>query len=541
MTKKLYFYSILTGALLALSFPPTPFGFLAFVGFIPLLLFVEEIVQGGKKVPMMRYLYLTFFIFHLGTNWWISSFQEETDPFLMASGFALDIVHPFFFMIPVYLYRHIRLRTSRNIAFAIFPFVWVLYEWGHSLGEFSYPWQTIGYSQIANLKWVQAADITGVWGISFLIVLVNVILLHVYLNYKKSRSKIFKQKNIIASLILLSLALIIPQIYGTIKIKEFSHQNQLIKSEKHLNIAIIQAAINPWKKWEESSGSQIRKHIDLTDSLLDIGKKIDLSIWSETTIMRMSKRMNSDLNLGFIQKWVENKGVSILSGFVHDYIYKENEKKQSSARFNPRDSLWKESFNAALLIQPNESPQVYHKSKLTPFAERIPYVDYVSFLADYIKWGVGISSWGLGSGAESLTLRRGNDSLKIGNIICIESIYPEFCRDFLLDGAEILTLITNDAWYDYTPGPAQHYAIAQMRAIELRRYIARCANTGISGFISAAGETISSANQYQKEAIVEKIPAMNYSSFYLKHGDWFAWFALVLVLIVFFIGNKNKG
>jgi apolipoprotein N-acyltransferase len=542
LTKKLYLLSIASGVLLALSFPPIPLGFLAFVGFIPLLFFIEEIVKSGKKVPMMKYLYITFFIFHVGTNWWISSFQSETDPFLMASGFALDLVGAFFFMPLIYLYRHIRLKTSRNVGLVIFPFVWVLYEWGHSLGEFSYPWQAIGYSQVANLEWVQMADITGVWGISFLIVVVNVILCFIWFNHKENKDS-KNNKNIFGLVALLFLILILPQVYGNYKIEEFSHQNQLEQSEKQINIAIIQAAINPWKKWSESSSSQIRKHINLTDSLLNIGKKIDLSLWSETTIMRMSKRINTDLKLGYVQDWANRKDISILSGFVHDYVYKENEARQSSARFNGRDSVWMESFNSAILVQPDANSQVYHKAKLTPFAERIPYVDYVSFLADYIKWGVGISSWGLGSGAEALTMKQGRDSIKIGNIICIESIYPEFCRDFTLGGAEILTIITNDAWYDYTPGPAQHYAIARVRAIEVRRPIARCANTGISGFIAANGETISMANQYQREAIVQTIPAINYSSFYLRYGDWLPWTSFVLVFIIFvftFFESKIK-
>src|SRR3989339_857177 len=141
--RKIYLTGIMTGVLLALSFPPLPLPLLSFVAFVPLL-FALDLKQYRKPFLL---IYLTFFIYHGGANWWISSWQSETDPFLMLSGFAIWLVHPFFFFLPLSLFLFIRKKFGFNIA----------------------------YTQIYNRLWVQAADISGVWGLSFMIVLINVI------------------------------------------------------------------------------------------------------------------------------------------------------------------------------------------------------------------------------------------------------------------------------------------------------------------------------------------------------------------------------
>ena len=177
-TNKKFIFAGLTGALLALAFPPVPFYLFAFIAFVPLLfLMVNE--ENLKKKYLM--IYLAFFIYHTGTNWWISSWQSETDPYLMASGLALCIAHPFFFMIPFALFSLIKKKISTNIAIWSFPFLWTAFEFAHGLGEFSYPWLTIGNTQYYNHYWVQIIDIIGVYGASFLIALINVLLLKLIL------------------------------------------------------------------------------------------------------------------------------------------------------------------------------------------------------------------------------------------------------------------------------------------------------------------------------------------------------------------------
>ena len=119
---------------------------------------------------------------------------------------------------------------------------------------------------------------------------------------------------------------------------------------------------------------------------------------------------------------------------------------------------------------------------------------------------------------------------QVAPIICIESISPNFVRKFAALGAGIFTIITNDAWYNYTFGPPQHFAIAQMRAIENKRYLARCANGGISGFISPTGRIINTAEQYQNSAITESIPELNDLTIYSRFGDWIGYISLIVFM-----------
>lgn len=546
MLKSQKYLNILTGILLALAFPPMPFYFLSFIAFIPFL-FVNEKFK-DKNSGLGLSIYLTFMVYHTGTNWWISSFQEQTDPFLMASGFALDVAHPLFFFIPIYIYRFIRRKLGFVFGLVSFPFIWTAFEWAHSLGEFSYPWLTVGNTQIYNIKWIQFIDITGVWGSSFLICSINVMIFSIlYKIYKMPKEDrligyIIRIPGMGLRISFIAILFLAPIFYGTNQLKEFNHE-KLISENESLIATVIQPNINPWEKWGSGPGSQVKLMMDIQDSVIKSSVKTNLSVWPETSILRLGKRINNDLNMSFIQMWTDRRELSLLSGFIHDDEYGPWEKRQITARLRTYDSTWYESFNAAVLVQPGFPAQVYHKSKLTPFAERIPYVNHVSFLMDYIQWGVGISSWGLGSGADVVDLSYKLQNYKLGNIICIESIYPGFCRDFTKNGAQLLTLITNDAWYDFTPGPEQHFCIAQVRAIENRRYIARSANSGVSGFISPTGEEVSRLAQYEKGALSEKIAFLDHQSFYVRYGDWFGFLvgtiSLLMFLISFFLRIYN--
>jgi apolipoprotein N-acyltransferase len=188
--------------------------------------------------------------------------------------------------------------------------------------------------------------------------------------------------------------------------------------------------------------------------------------------------------------------------------------------------------------------------RLTPFAERLPYADYFSFAIDALKWGVGISSWGIGKEQKLLTCHDSTGkSFTIGTIICIESIYPDFVRSYTTPNVEnnssanVLVVITNDAWYDFTPGPRQHYFISQMRAIENRRVVVRSANTGVSGFISPLGQSISELPQYTKSAGSETIPLMGQSTVFIMLGDWVPQLSLLVCLfftIWFTLRKRNS-
>ena len=168
------------------------------------------------------------------------------------------------------------------------------------------------------------------------------------------------------------------------------------------------------------------------------------------------------------------------------------------------------------------------------------------FATEWFKWGVGISSWNTGERQFPLIYKKSdpishtNDEITIAAIICLESIYPDFTREYVNKGAEVFVVMTNDAWFDHTFGPEQHFAISQVRAIETRRYIARCANSGISGFISPTGERIKMLKQYKVTAGAEKLPLLKEKSLYVRYGDWLVYLCTIISLMFIFWGIIHK-
>jgi apolipoprotein N-acyltransferase len=536
--------ALTSGILLALSYPPMPLFILAFVGFVPLLFALEQ----NPKRPYFL-VYLTFFIYHAGTNWWVSSWQPECDPFLLVSGLAVDLFHPFFFYVPIIIYRTIQKRINRNTALWCLPFAWVVFEWLHSLGEFSYPWLNIGQTQIYNHYWIQIADIAGVWGASFLVLLVNVLIFKIILNIKEDNSGYNLFKSLVINKqsqnfsILILLLIIIPITYGGIRTSQYSH-TALKKENTTLKIGVIQPNINPWLKWENDPIEQIKKHFAIQDSLIKAAGGLDLTVWSETALLYLGPEFNVNHNLTGLRHWMDSSLTPLLSGYADFVVYDSSEKAPPLAKvWNKNNNAHYVSYNSAIMLNFRDSSnplQIYHKMKLTPFGERMPYAEYLLPLVSFMEWGVGISSWSLGTKQKNLTLYTKGDTVNLAPIICIESIYPGFVRNFTKLGANIMCIITNDGWYDHTTGPEQHFLIAQMRAIENRRYLVRCANTGVSGFITPTGETISRLPEYQAAGLFEEIPDINTQSIYVMFGDWLPVMATVIcsILILYSIYKR---
>lgn len=601
------YFILITGILLSLSFPPLVFNNLVFIAFLPLFHFLHnnnnnnskfsnsENKNKDKKNSLFLPLYLTFFIYHVGANWWIGSFQEQTDPYLLMSAILLSLFHPFFFMFPIKIYQIlVRQLTKNNITennkpnisyLYLFPFIWVGFEWLHGETELSYPWLTVGYTQITNTNWIQFIDISGIWGASFVILMVNVIvfdLINRFVDFEKENNslklshklKVLLDKNKIQSISLFAL-LILPFFYSFYQKNNYSDivnltikKNQTdskfvnntnknsIEDSNFINFGIIQPSINPWEKWSGKGSEQIITHIQLQDSLSNYIKSknqnVDIFLWSETAIPFINMEVNSYKNLGSIYNDISNKNYSLLTGYTDIKLFKPNEEKTVTAKpFT--DNIYYESYNSAFMINPanitdftsgiiNEKKiydKIYHKTKLTPFAERLPHVEMFSFAKKWFEWGVGISSWGKGTKQIALKFENNSKKSNIAPIICIESIYPRFVSNFASLGADIFVVITNDAWYDGTPGPRQHYLIAAARAIENKRFLVRCGNSGISGVISPLGNSLTELEPQKKGAINYQVPTTKLQpikyTIYTQYKDWLPITSILLSIVIFLV------
>jgi apolipoprotein N-acyltransferase len=540
-----FLLALLGGILSGLAFPPF-LGFLCWFGYIPILIALESAFDSRgmiRKKYAAVLLYIAFFTFHGIANWWVGSWQKEADPFLMIAGIALWIGHPFFLMLPMVGYLYLRRRIPATYALAALPLLWTAFEWLHSLTDASYPWLSTGYALINNSTLVQAADLAGVWGLSFLIIAVNCCIyaaLNVWRQTKSLKSFLAHPAISIACSIVLGIFT-----YGQIRLAQVQ---SAMRSAPQLNAAVVQPNINPWKKWAGGVYAQLDRHFALQDSLLALHPETELFVWSETAIPYMNKNLNSFLDFSpLAQRLPQNSGKGILTGFAEIHLMPPSPKNEPLAKpFIPEPAFWYVAQNSATIIQQGQKPDgmpVHRKMHLTPFGEGVPFAQDFEFLAGILEWGVGISGWKKGTEQQPLPfLTKSGNTAHIGIVICIESIYPNFVRLYANKGANLLSIITNDAWFDNTPGPVQHYDIARMRAIENHKSILRCGNTGISGFILPDGSSSAIAPACQSLALAGAVPLMEGQTLYAAWGDYLPKISFILAFgILCYAGYRYKN
>lgn len=476
--------ALLTGALLGAAFPPSPFGALAFVAFVPLLLLWRDHAERLSRPKLFGLLYLTFFIYHGIANWWVSSWQDAADPYLFASGIALWIAHPVFLSLPWYILASVRRLWGRGAMLTLAPLLVAGCEWIHGQTDASYPWLSIGYDMIMSGPYAQLADIVGAYGLGFLILVTNVLIVAVITVWQNPA----KRWQFMSALVALH---VLWAGYGLVALG--GSEDVVAESDpERLTVALVQPNIDPWDKWS-SAGDQITIHRRLVDSAR-AGKKdwADVVIWSETAIPSTIRTPANRADYDELRRWIDTSGVALVTGFADLVTYEPGQAPPSARKSALDPALRYDAFNAAMVLQKGQTVvPVHHKTMLTPFAERLPFADQLTFAMSWVEWGVGISAWGKGRTRIPLpvTIRHGStvSNIRLGMIVCIESIYPEVARDLVNEGADVLCVITNDAWFNGTPGPEQHFVISRMRAIEQRRWLLRCANSGMTGIIAPSG------------------------------------------------------
>ncbi|MFZ1571992.1 MAG: apolipoprotein N-acyltransferase [Candidatus Kapaibacterium sp.] len=533
--KLIKYAPILSGILLGLSFPPNPLGALfAGLGFIPILFYIK---YSPDYKDVLRKCYYTMIIFTLLSSWWMGSWQANSDKFLILTCIAFITLHPLFYLPAFVIYKFVLKKWGEFVGLICFSLFWCFGEYLHSLSEASYPWFTIGNTQTYNLLYSQFIEYTGVWGLSLLILFQNSIL--TYLIFSREKEIIIKKNILKKSIITLIVIIIVPYFFGIYKVFYESG------SYKKIKVTIIQPNINPWDKWNEiDTSNQIKINADLSIKSLK-SEKTELFLWVETAIPYPLRHPTYKDKLQEMTSFVDSINTPILTGFADYEVYDKKNKISNSSRKEERiidgksDTINFDYFNSAGLFIPKFGlSSIYHKTQLVPFGERIPFIDAIPSLSTMLTWGVGISSWGLGSEVLNLKL---NDSIKIGTVICIESIYPNLVRKFVDKGANLLTIITNDGWYLGTPGPIPHNQFAVLRAIENRRSIVRAANTGISCFINPYGYKLKKSNEGVKTTLTESVELRNDRTFYVKYNDWLPKLCGVISLLILLFSILKKS
>jgi apolipoprotein N-acyltransferase len=507
------------GVLLGLSFPlpwawvsALPLDYLACIAFVPFLLVLDRLNSYWQST---RYAYLTFFVFNAVTLYWVGGFTHGQDMYLMLSGAALVVAHPLFFLIPTFAYCFVKKHLGTATALVFLPFIWVGFEWLHSLGQIGFPWLTLGNSQTYAIDRIQFISFTGVYGISFWILVLNAIVYFAYLKFARLEWKLISRQSLFAGVALLAL-LIIPEIHGRFVLSSNdSHGRSGV-----VRVGMIQPNTDPWKKWEINPENELRNYLQMTTDLAAEGPQ--LVIWPETAIPFRILLGKYSASYHRVKQRIDSLGFALLTGYPETFFYQAASAPPGSRPIEGT-KMYYDDFNAIMLLQPKvDSIQKYSKMKLVPFAERVPYAERLSFLVDAVKWNVGISGWGIGKDTTVFFLKKDGTNIRFSGMVCYESIYPDLVSAFVRKGAQFLVIITNDSWWGNTSGVYQHLEYATLRAIENHRAIARCANGGISCFIDRYGRISEARDLYTQAILVGDVQLSDVQTFYSRHGDVFA-------------------
>jgi apolipoprotein N-acyltransferase len=503
---------IVSGILMGISFPPFPFPcqLLMFIGLVPYFLVVEK---REKLIDLNRASYIMGFVFSLITLYWVGSWQKEADTFLMISGGLLIFVNPVFFMIPTTLLYFSRNLFPKGIAIYLFPLFWITYEYLYMITDLSFPWLTLGSGLSQFHIFIQIADIIGAVGISLIVIYINIFIA------KAIKAKSFFPKSFRINIALAAGIFLFVIVYGVFRLSTFKI------SDKKVKVGLIQPNIDPWKKWSNTNLHDLTSvYFDL--SLQAVNKGAQVIFWPETALPVYLRDGGYDYVLNSIYSFLDKNNVSLISGMPDLIYYKSGDRMPEDVKYSKPGNYYYATYNAVLSFSPHgREIERYGKSKLVPFGERVPFVDQLPFLRDFIKWSVGISDWNVGRDTTVFKVPLVNmDTLKINSLVCYESIYPYYIERFINKGADLISVVTNDSWYGNSSGPYQHKEMAVLRAVENRKTVVRAANGGISCIIDPLGRTLSESKMFTKTQITGDV-------FIQENETFFSKFPLILPVI----------
>jgi apolipoprotein N-acyltransferase len=512
--RRRFFLLTLAGAMLGCAFPPLPLGMLACAGLVPLLVVLSPVTSMWRG---LRYGYVTFLTFHVITLNWTGGYAHANDPYMMLAGAVTMLVHPLFYILPTGVYLWVKKHLGEPAALWMLPFAWVAYEYSHSLSEWSFPWLTLGNTQSYELARMQFIEYTGILGLSFWLLTMNV-LLYLLLKALMERRFSLRDRRPAGLVVLAGAVYLLPLIHGWAVLRGV--EGTVAVRGDSLTVGIVQANIDPWEKWSSAPASPVKQHLALTDSLLqrtDVPRP-SLVLWPETALpyyVFMPERGN---DLAPVRTLVEARNVSVLTGLPVAVVYADSTRAPRSARRLRWTGERYDAFNAAALVRPGRSDVPwYGKMKMVPFAERVPYADLFAFM-DFLRWGVGIGGWQIGR--DTTVFFEPETGAAFSGVICYESVYPAFVAEFVRRGAEFLTILTVDSWWDHMSGAYQHQRFAVFRAVENRRWVARCAAGGISCYVDPWGRVMDETALFTRATLSRTLERRRDLTVYTRYGDW---------------------
>lgn len=510
----------LSGLGLWLGFPVMPFTFLLFVAFVPLLLIEDDLQSRYSKRTMMR---LAFYSFHAFFLWNILSTYWVANSAFMAGVFA-NVVNALLMMVVPLGYHWLRHRAGEQFRWPAFVVFWLMFEFNHLHWELTWPFLGLGNGLSHYPSWVQWYEYTGALGGTLWVLLGNVFF------YKPVKSLLSRQMPGLGLWIRPLIWVVIPLVISGIIYVTYEPEGRAIE------VGVIQPNYEPhYEKFEVSRREQQERFISLARSILT----------PETRILVFPETIFGGFDINDVEVQPEIRAFrALLDSFPNCAIImgldpyrflepgEDSPAKRTYTRSAP-DTLYWEAYNLALMLRPNEPTETYLKGKLVPGAEIFPYRHLLFFMEPLVNQLDG-SLEGLRRSIERKVFR--HEGAAVGPVICYESVFGDYCTGYVRKGANVLAIITNDGWWDETPGHLQHLKLGALRAIETRRDIIRSANTGISCFIDQRGD-INQATAYEEtKAFTGAVRLNEKITFYTKWGDFIGRISFFMAILIISYG-----
>ena len=489
-------------------------GLLALIGFVPLLCMDRIVTMLGRK-KVWIYHYSAFVLWNAITTFWVCNATVGGGLFaIFANAFQMSLVFG--------LFRLSRKKFSGSLPYIFLAVAWIAWERFYFDAEISWPWLVLG-NAFARTTWaIQWYEFTGALGGSLWVWACNLGIFGFMASLSDGSWACYNNKARIAAISAFTAIIAIPIISSAVIKGRYAGA---MDEGESLPVLIVQPNIDPYNKFQAMSQEQ--QNALLEGMVKDALKERKADSTAGPLLIVTPETFTSDIIVGqydrsrtwrrFTTLLADYPDVNMLFGASsYDYIFAEKAPSHN-ARYL-QDGLWVESHNSALMTDGTKRTEIFHKSKLVVAVEKTPYPAIFCKIDDLLG---GVMGRCVGQEEISLLKVRSLDgqSIPVGCAVCYESVYGEYYCDYIRKGAKAMTIITNDAWWGNTPGYRQHLSYASLRAIETRRAIARCANTGISAIIAPDGEIIQPTPWWEPAVIENRIPLRDDITFFVAHGD----------------------
>jgi apolipoprotein N-acyltransferase len=501
--------ALLSGALLALSFPRFGHPAFAWIALVPLVLALSGWRGRPGRLPgqpPLRAFLLGLAsgsVYFAGTLYWTGTVIRTFGgiPTIAAIGgvILLALYQGAFPAIGALISSRLINRAGVAGIFLV-PAAWVATEYFRGVAFGGFPWVPLGDSQVTVLPVAQLASVLGMYGVSLLVAFVNAAIAYAMLTAGRAR---------MSALAATAVVLIATAAWGSLRIADGS----LTRMGTAIRVGLIQGNIAQEDKWKAGEARRIfTTYIAMTHDAVRRGA--EFVIWPESSTPFMFEE--DPVGQAAIRELARELHVPILFG-------SDQEVRGATPAL----------YNAAFLIGPDGTTLgVYRKIHLVPWGEFIPLKRWLYFVSPLVDSFTDFSP-----GTTMVMLPVG--SHLVSTAICYEVVYPSLIRQAVQAGSELVTTITNDAWYGNSSAPYQHFQLASMRAIEQGRYMVRAANTGISGIVDPYGRVVQQSAIFEQSALVEQVRFLTIRTAYSKIGDVVAYAAMALIAVALSVVRRT--